>query len=42
VGIAAGKGIALLFRKGKIIRKVREDEMVGALIEVAEAFRKNQ
>jgi (E)-4-hydroxy-3-methylbut-2-enyl-diphosphate synthase len=42
VGIAAGKGIALLFRKGKIIRKVREDEMVGALIEEAEAFRKNQ
>jgi (E)-4-hydroxy-3-methylbut-2-enyl-diphosphate synthase len=41
LGIAAGRGVALLFRKGKIIRKVREAEMVAALIEEAEALRKN-
>jgi (E)-4-hydroxy-3-methylbut-2-enyl-diphosphate synthase len=41
VGIAAGKKSALLFRRGKIVRKVQEAEMVPALIEEAEAFRKN-
>ena len=40
VGIAAGKGVALLFRKGKILRKVKEAEMVSALLEEAEALRK--
>ena len=40
VGIAAGKGMALLFRKGKVLRKVKETEMVGALLEEAEALRK--
>jgi len=39
VGIAAGKGIALLFRKGKVLRKVKEAEMIGALLEEAEALR---
>ncbi len=41
VGIAAGKGGALLFRKGKVLRKVKEGEMVTALIKEAEAVRKN-
>jgi len=41
LGVAAGRGVALLFRKGKIIRKVKEAEMVAALIEEAELFRKN-
>jgi (E)-4-hydroxy-3-methylbut-2-enyl-diphosphate synthase len=40
VGIAAGKGAALLFRKGKVLRKVKEAEMVGALLEEAEALRR--
>jgi len=40
VGIAAGKGMALLFRKGKVLRQVKEREMVGALLEEAEALRK--
>lgn len=40
VGIAAGKGAALLFRKGKVLRKVREGEMVSALLKEAEAIRK--
>ncbi len=39
VGIAAGKGVALLFRKGRIIRKIKEEEMVAALIAEAEAIR---
>jgi (E)-4-hydroxy-3-methylbut-2-enyl-diphosphate synthase len=41
VGIAAGKGVALLFRKGKVLRKVKEGEMVAALIKEAGAIRKN-
>jgi (E)-4-hydroxy-3-methylbut-2-enyl-diphosphate synthase len=41
VGIAAGKGVALLFRKGKVLRKVKEGEMVAALIKEAEAIRNN-
>jgi len=40
LGIAAGKGAALLFRKGKVLRKVKETEMVGALLEEAEALRR--
>jgi (E)-4-hydroxy-3-methylbut-2-enyl-diphosphate synthase len=40
VGVAAGKGIALLFRKGKVLRKVKEAEMVSALLEEAGALRK--
>jgi (E)-4-hydroxy-3-methylbut-2-enyl-diphosphate synthase len=42
VGIAAGKGVALLFRKGKVLRKVKEGEMVAALIKEAEAIRNNR
>ncbi len=42
VGIAAGKGVALLFRKGKVIRKVKESDMVSALVEEAETVRKIQ
>jgi (E)-4-hydroxy-3-methylbut-2-enyl-diphosphate synthase len=32
LGIAAGKGVALLFRKGRIIRKIRPEEMISALM----------
>jgi (E)-4-hydroxy-3-methylbut-2-enyl-diphosphate synthase len=39
VGIAAGKKMALLFRKGKVLRQVKETEMVAALLEEAEALR---
>ncbi len=35
VGIAAGKGQGLLFRKGEVVRKVPESEMVEALVEEA-------
>jgi len=33
VGIAGGKGSALLFRKGEKVRKLAEDDMVDALVE---------
>jgi (E)-4-hydroxy-3-methylbut-2-enyl-diphosphate synthase len=33
IGIAGGAGEGLLFRKGKVVRKVREDQIVDALIE---------
>ena len=33
VGIAGGKGEGLLFRKGKILRKVPEDRLVKELFE---------
>jgi (E)-4-hydroxy-3-methylbut-2-enyl-diphosphate synthase len=41
VGIAGGKGVALLFRKGKVIRRVKEGEMATALVEEAEKIRRN-
>jgi (E)-4-hydroxy-3-methylbut-2-enyl-diphosphate synthase len=41
VGIAAGKGMALLFRKGKVIRQVKAEEMVAALISEAESILKS-
>jgi len=32
-GIAGGKGVGLIFRKGKIVRKVREEDLADALME---------
>lgn len=32
IGIAGGDGVGLVFSKGKIIRRVREDELVDALV----------
>ena len=32
VGIAGGDGVALLFRKGQVVRKVPEAELVEALV----------
>lgn len=36
VGIAGGRGCGLLFRKGEIVRKLREDELVEALLREVE------
>ncbi|MBN2285320.1 MAG: flavodoxin-dependent (E)-4-hydroxy-3-methylbut-2-enyl-diphosphate synthase [Tissierellales bacterium] len=33
IGIAGGNGYAMLFKKGKIIRRIKEDEIVETLIE---------
>jgi (E)-4-hydroxy-3-methylbut-2-enyl-diphosphate synthase len=42
IGIAAGKGTALLFRKGTVIRKIKEEEMITALIAEAERILKTK
>lgn len=36
VGIAGGKGVGILFKKGKIVRKVAEDDLLDALMEEVE------
>jgi (E)-4-hydroxy-3-methylbut-2-enyl-diphosphate synthase len=36
IGVAGGKGIGLIFKKGEVIRKVPEAEIVGALMEEVE------
>lgn len=35
IGLAGGKGVGLIFRKGEIVRKVKESEMKEALMEEA-------
>ena len=35
IGLAGGKGVGLIFRKGEIVRKVKESEMREALLEEA-------
>ncbi len=36
LGIAGGKGVGLVFKKGEVIRKVNEGELVSALMEEIE------
>ena len=36
IGIAGGKGEGIIFKKGQIIRKVKEEELVSALMEEIE------
>ena len=38
LGIAGGKGEGLLFRKGEILRKVPEDQLLSALVEEVKAY----
>jgi (E)-4-hydroxy-3-methylbut-2-enyl-diphosphate synthase len=38
LGVAGGKGIGLIFKRGRIIRKVPEAEIVDALIEEVQKF----
>jgi (E)-4-hydroxy-3-methylbut-2-enyl-diphosphate synthase len=33
IGIAGGKGLGLLFAKGKMVRKVAEKELLGSLLQ---------
>ena len=33
IGIAGGKGSGMLFKKGKIVRKIREDQFVPVLLQ---------
>jgi (E)-4-hydroxy-3-methylbut-2-enyl-diphosphate synthase len=36
LGIAGGKGVGLLFRKGKVVKKIKEKEMINVLMEEIE------
>ncbi|MBE6070991.1 MAG: flavodoxin-dependent (E)-4-hydroxy-3-methylbut-2-enyl-diphosphate synthase [Clostridium butyricum] len=36
IGIAGGKGEGIIFRKGKIVRKVKEEDLIAALMEEIE------
>ena len=38
IGIAAGKGVAILYRKGQVIRKVKESEIVDVIVEEVHRF----
>jgi len=36
IGLACGNGVGLLFSGGRVVRKVRDEDMVGALVEAAQ------
>ena len=36
LGVAGGEGEGLLFKKGKVLRKVPEDQLLSALLEEVE------
>lgn len=38
IGIAAGKGVAILYRKGKVIKRIPESEIVQTVLEEVERF----
>jgi (E)-4-hydroxy-3-methylbut-2-enyl-diphosphate synthase len=38
IGIAAGKGVAILYRKGEVVRRIKEEEIVSALLEEIHNF----
>ena len=42
IGIAGGDGEGLLFRRGEIIRKIKEDKLIDELIEQIKTFKKIQ
>jgi (E)-4-hydroxy-3-methylbut-2-enyl-diphosphate synthase len=33
-GIAGGKGIGLVFKKGEVVKKVKEEELLKALVDL--------
>jgi (E)-4-hydroxy-3-methylbut-2-enyl-diphosphate synthase len=38
IGIAAGKGVAILYRKGEVVRKLKESEIVDVIVEEVNRF----
>lgn len=38
IGIAAGKGVGILYRKGEMIRRVKEEDIVPTILEEVEKF----
>lgn len=39
IGIAAGKGVAILYRKGEVVRRLKEEEIVDVLLEEIRNFK---
>jgi (E)-4-hydroxy-3-methylbut-2-enyl-diphosphate synthase len=39
VGIAGGRGLGILFRQGKPVKKLKEEDLVEALLEEIEAMK---
>ncbi|MBR9976886.1 MAG: flavodoxin-dependent (E)-4-hydroxy-3-methylbut-2-enyl-diphosphate synthase [Bacteroidetes bacterium] len=38
IGIAAGKGMGILYRKGEVVRRLKEEEIIDAIVEEAMNF----
>lgn len=38
IGVACGKGVGILYRKGEVVRRVKEDEIVDAVVEEVGKF----
>ncbi len=41
LGVACGKGEALLFRKGEIVKKIKEEEIVETLLQEIKEMDRN-
>lgn len=42
IGIAAGKGVAILYRKGEVIKRVKEEDIVQTIVDEVERFQPEQ
>ncbi len=42
IGIAAGKGVGILYRKGEVVRRVKESEIVDAIVDEVMKFQPDQ
>jgi (E)-4-hydroxy-3-methylbut-2-enyl-diphosphate synthase len=38
IGIAAGKGVAILYRKGEVVKRVKEEDIVRTVLEEVDRF----
>lgn len=38
IGIAAGKGVGILYRKGEVVRRIKEEDIVSTIVAEVEAF----
>jgi (E)-4-hydroxy-3-methylbut-2-enyl-diphosphate synthase len=39
IGIAAGKGVGILYRKGEMIKRIKEEEIVSTILDEVEKFK---
>jgi len=42
IGVAAGKGVGILYRKGKVVRKLKEEEIIAAVLEEVRNFQPDE